>query len=143
MQRFFQQRMGDVYRKGPMRPVKSPPPSRGAIASMGAGGKITVLITSVVWIAGDFVRITFDHDITKFNSPVWAGLKFKRASDPSYSSNVGMGQTGANQIEVEMPFDGTGLDFDCIVDAVPAAGSLEWGAYQIRLGQHFSIHGGA
>lgn len=52
----------------------------------------------------------FDQDITLFNG--WSGIQVKLSADPDYLSPSNVTQTGIREITVDLPFDGSGVNYD-------------------------------
>jgi hypothetical protein len=90
-----------------------------------AGGIVNLL--GVTWdaLSPSQVVLTFDKDITALGSS-WDGLQCKLAADPDWLPNAGLAITASNQITMQLPFDGTGVNFEVeIFTALPS--EIRWG----------------
>lgn len=88
------------------------------------GGIVNLVGINWDGVSPSQVVLTFDKDITALGA--WGGLQCKLATDPDWLANSGLAITASNQITMQLPFDGTGVNFDVeIFTALPS--EIRWG----------------
>lgn len=68
--------------------------------------------------------LSFDKPITFYNG--WLGITCKLAADPTWLAPSNITQTGPSEVTVDLPFDGTAVNYEVNIDSALSS-EIQWG----------------